>query len=82
MLDNGDALASVERGLELSPDNAEVNYRACLAYDIMGRRPKALALLGKAIELGFSLRTIESEPLLDDLRTDSRYPLLLDKGDS
>jgi serine/threonine-protein kinase len=82
MLDNGDALASVERGLELSPDNAEVNYRACLAYDIMGRRPRALALLGKAIELGFSLRTIESEPLLDDLRTDSRYPLLLDKGDS
>jgi tetratricopeptide (TPR) repeat protein/tRNA A-37 threonylcarbamoyl transferase component Bud32 len=81
-LNISDATASVERGLELAPDNAEVNYRACLAYEIMGRRPKALALLGKAIELGFSQRTIESEPLLDDLRTDSRYPLLLDKGES
>jgi tetratricopeptide (TPR) repeat protein/tRNA A-37 threonylcarbamoyl transferase component Bud32 len=77
-----DARASVERALELAPDDAEINYRACIAYEIMGRRAKALALLGRAVDLGFSLNTIKNEPWLDDLREDSRYPLLLDEEDS
>jgi serine/threonine-protein kinase len=82
ILDPDAAGESVERSLELAPEDAEVNYRACLAYEVLDQRTRALARLGKAIDLGFSTRIAENEPLLQELRQDSRYSLLVKKGGS
>ena len=64
------------RATTLMPDDSEVNYRTALAYEIVGRRETALKLLGRALDLGHSLRQVEAEPFLSDLRRDPRYQVL------
>ncbi len=82
---NRDSVSSVAEGaITLMPNDADVRYRAALAYDVAGDRERALTHLARSIDLGHSIRQIETEPFLDELRKDPRYELLtrdLDRKD-
>jgi tetratricopeptide (TPR) repeat protein/tRNA A-37 threonylcarbamoyl transferase component Bud32 len=71
------AAAVAERALALAPDDPEVLYRAADTYEQLNNRPRALVLLGAAIEHGYSVKEIEHEPWLKELRDDPRYVMLV-----
>jgi tetratricopeptide (TPR) repeat protein len=80
------ALHYAERALEIDKENPLVLYRTAQVYEHIGRddpskrnimRARALALLGDAIEKGYSLKEISNERELRDLRSDPRYELLI-----
>lgn len=61
----------LQRALELAPNNASVQFRVGLAYELLGDRRAALAALTQAIALGFPIKLIEAEPDLLNLRRES-----------
>ncbi|MFZ6778016.1 protein kinase domain-containing protein [Undibacterium sp. Ji83W] len=61
------------RSLSLEPKNANAHFRAGLAYELLNQRDEALTEISKAIEYGYSIKSIESEPDLISLRRDPRY---------
>jgi len=56
------------RVIALTPKNANVHFRAGLAYELLGERDAAIAALTKAVELGYPLKLIQAEPDLLELR--------------
>jgi len=56
------------RVIAIAPKNASVQFRAGLAYELLGERDAALAALTRAVELGYPLKLIQAEPDLLDLR--------------
>ncbi|MDP1976070.1 serine/threonine-protein kinase [Undibacterium sp.] len=64
----------IQHALKLAPKDANVHFRAGLTYELLGQRDEAIAEIAKAIENGYSLKAIESEPDLLSLRRDPRYP--------
>jgi serine/threonine-protein kinase len=48
-------------------------FKAVIVYELSGRRDQALAALRSALEANYSLKEIENEPELVELRTDPRY---------
>ncbi|MBW8896741.1 MAG: protein kinase [Massilia sp.] len=71
--DADQALALMARALTLAPDGADVQFRAGLAYELLGRRKLALDAIGRALHLGYPLKYIEAEPDLVALRRDPGY---------
>ncbi len=69
-----EALSALERWPE--KDAAALN-RESVAHEILGRRDRALELLGKALGAGFSLEEIRRDPELTELRRDARYHRLV-----
>ena len=67
-----------ERALKLEPGNPDVLFRAAMTYEYIGKRPKALALLRTCLQNKYSVRHIENEPFLAELRKDTRYQRLID----
>ncbi|NRR28986.1 protein kinase [Oxalobacteraceae bacterium] len=67
------ALALMARALGQAPGNANVQFRAALAYELLDMRTEALAAIAKARTLGYPVKLIEAEPDLLKLRRDSRY---------
>lgn len=61
----------LSRAIALAPENASVNFRAGLAYELLGERDAAVAALTKAVELGYPLKLIQAEPDLLELRRES-----------
>lgn len=61
----------IQRALVLAPKNANVQFRAGLAYELLGDHSAALAALTQAIALGFPIKLIEAEPDLLNLRRES-----------
>ena len=79
-IDHPDSAARyADRAVSLSPADPSVLYRAAIVFETIENRPKALALLGQAISAGHSLKEIEHEQHLAELRKDSRYQLLVTK---
>jgi serine/threonine-protein kinase len=76
-VDSVRALRLARRAADLSPDDPEVVYRVAVAHEEAGDRTRALAYLGTAIQLGCTMREVENEPLLEQLRQDSRYAYLV-----
>jgi serine/threonine-protein kinase len=74
------AVEMAEQALRVAPDNAEVLYRCALVYERLGKRPRALVLLGHAIKHGYSVQVISHERELKELRSDPRYELLVTDG--
>jgi tetratricopeptide (TPR) repeat protein len=70
-------VAVAERAVRLEPGNPDVLFRIAMTYEHLGKRPKALALLRGCIQRGYSVRHIESEPFLAELRKDVRYERLV-----
>ncbi|MDH4038911.1 MAG: protein kinase [Candidatus Krumholzibacteria bacterium] len=64
------------QALAAGPDDPDVNYRVAVAYELTAQREKALKHLARALDLGQSVRQIDTEPFLAELRKDSRYNIL------
>jgi len=71
--DNTESLSKLQRVIALAPDNPEVQFRAAVSYEILGKRNEALSALAKARHLGYSSKLIEAEPELLVLRRDPKY---------
>jgi serine/threonine-protein kinase len=71
--DADQALALMARAITLAPDGADVQFRAGLAYELLGRRKLALDAIAHALRLGYPLKFIEAEPDLVALRRDPGY---------
>lgn len=72
----GDAAAAgalVERALALAPTNASAQFRAALAFELLGRRAAAIDAVNRARKLGYPGNVIEAEPTLTALRRDPAY---------
>jgi serine/threonine-protein kinase len=67
------ALELNARAIALSPDSADIQFRAGLSYELLGKRSLALAAISSALHLGYPLKYIESEPDLVALRSDPGY---------
>jgi serine/threonine-protein kinase len=71
--DTSRALDLASRAIALSPDSADIQFRAGLSYELLGKRALASAAINKAIRLGYPRRYIEAEPDLVELRRDPGY---------
>jgi serine/threonine-protein kinase len=58
---------------ELAPASPDVQFRAALAYELLGNRELALVTIARAKQNGYPAKAIESEPDLVELRRDPRY---------
>lgn len=59
------------QAIELAPKNANVQFRAGLAYELLGKRELAVTALTNAVELGYPIELIQAEPDLVNLRRES-----------
>lgn len=69
--DNTRAEPLLAHAIELAPKNANVQFRAGLAYELLGNRELAVTALTNAVELGYPLKLIQAEPDLVNLRRES-----------
>ena len=67
------ALLWSRRAVLAEPDNADVRFRAGVAYELAGDRGGALAELARARALGYPAHLIDTEPDLLALRRDPRF---------
>ncbi|MDN4054875.1 protein kinase [Massilia sp. YIM B02763] len=68
-----DAAPLVQRALTLAPNDPTVQFRAGMAYELLGKRSLALAAINKAKRLGYPSNFIDAEPDLAALRRDPGY---------
>lgn len=68
-----EARTLITRALSLAPATADVQFRAGLAYELLGDRKLALAAIAAALRLGYPVKYVEAEPDLLALRRDSGY---------
>jgi serine/threonine-protein kinase len=61
------------RALTLAPDSADAQFRAGLAFELLGDRKRALAAIAAALHLGYPAKYVEAEPDLVALRRDPEY---------
>jgi serine/threonine protein kinase/Tfp pilus assembly protein PilF len=64
----------LRQAVALSPKDPEIVFRMGHANETLHRRQEALRWIGQALDLGYSFETIEHDPDLDALRSDSRFP--------
>lgn len=65
-----------EKAVNAKPQNADIRFRAAVAYEVTGQRDAALTELTKAQQLGYPMKLIGTEPDLLALRRDPRFDLL------
>lgn len=76
--DHDAAIAELEAGLEVHPENAALLYRLACWEAVAGRTEAALAHLGRAVERRAELGTYaQTEELLASVRDDPRFPAAL-----
>jgi serine/threonine-protein kinase len=68
-----EAPALLTRALALAPASADVQFRAGLAYELLGDRKRALDAIAAALQLGYPAKYVEAEPDLLALRRDPAY---------
>ena len=77
-----EALREAARAEASSQKKPGALFKCALAYEIAGKRDKALQALQAAIDTGYSLREIRNEPELASLREDVRYHHLIAKAEA
>jgi serine/threonine-protein kinase len=70
---NDEARTLVTHALALAPGTADVQFRAGLAYELLGDRKQALTAIEAALRLGYPVKFVEAEPDLVALRRDPEY---------
>ncbi len=65
--------AMPEPGPNLYFQSPSAWFRACLTYEAMGERDRALDALGEALRRGYPLSVVEAEPELVELRQDVAF---------
>ena len=68
-----EAVRLLPHALSLAPNSPDVQFRAGLAYELLGQRDAALVAINKARRLGYPVKFIDAEPDLVALRRDERY---------
>jgi serine/threonine-protein kinase len=68
-----EARTLMTRALGLAPGSADVQFRAGLAFELLGDRKQALAAIATALRLGYPAKYVEAEPDLVALRRDPEY---------
>lgn len=63
----------LRQALALAPADAEVQFSAGLAFELIGERQQALAAIARARKLGYPLQFIDATPELIALRRDASY---------
>ena len=71
--DDTGAMQLARQAVALSPESADVQFRAGLTYELLGQRALALEAISKALRLGYPRKYVEAEPDLVDLRRDRGY---------
>jgi len=71
-----EASALSRQAVTAMPTNADIRFRAAIAYEVTGQRDAALKELSKAQKLGYPTKLIGIEPDLLALRSDPRFDLL------
>jgi len=66
-----------QKAVATKPDNADIRFRAAVAYELTNQRDAALKELTHAQQLGYPTRLISTEPDLLALRSDPQFDLLL-----
>ena len=74
------AQAIIEAADAHASGDADLLFRIGCAWEWMGERDLALQYIGDAIENGYSIRKIESEPPLQELCDDPRYGALIERS--
>jgi len=72
--------AQLINSLDLEALTANGHYRLAVAREVSGERLLALEALGRALEGGYGFVEVESDPELAELRQDSGYAALRDRG--
>ena len=67
----------IGRALTLSPDNAELQFKAALIEQLLGQPERALESLEKAVSAGLSPSEIRNNPMFDGLQPNQRFQQLL-----
>lgn len=68
-----EARTLMTRALALAPRAADVQFRAGLAFELLGERKRALAAIAAAVRLGYPIKYVDAEPDLVALRRDPEY---------
>jgi adenylate cyclase len=70
----------IARALSIEPDNPVTHYNAACGYAMLGDIDRAFELLGRGILVGGPEwgRWVEHDSMLDPVRHDPRYPVLLE----
>jgi serine/threonine-protein kinase len=71
--DAREAATLLPRAIALAPGSADVQFRAALAYELLGQRDAAIVAINNARRLGYPVKFIDAEPDLVNLRRDERY---------
>lgn len=71
------AMASMDKAIELAPQDPDTRFIAALALLTMGERERSIEELEEAVALGYSKKLIASEPALEALRDNERFKVLL-----
>jgi eukaryotic-like serine/threonine-protein kinase len=71
-----EAVATVQRALQLAPDNPQVAYEAAIVYALLGYTAPALVNAERALQAGLSARWF-SLPWFDGLRREPAFRALL-----
>ncbi|MCB1054953.1 MAG: hypothetical protein KDD11_05505, partial [Acidobacteria bacterium] len=63
------AVAAVQRALQLAPDDSQVAYEAAVVYSLVGDTASAVVSAERALRLGYGTRWF-SFPWFDEVRAD------------
>ena len=64
----------LKTALTLSPQDPEIHAWAAESYEVLGDRERALELVRRALELGYSQEKLQRNPELEELCKDPRFP--------
>ncbi len=68
-----EAIKRIRRATLISPENSNVANRAVEVYELLKERDEALKWAGKALQLGYSLESLNTNPELAGLCADPRF---------
>jgi Flp pilus assembly protein TadD len=68
-----ESVSRLRQAAALAPSGPEVLYQVALGYELLHHRAEALDAIEKAIAAGYPRSAIERNPLLTELRKDTRY---------
>lgn len=71
--DRAEALALIRRALALKPESPDVANRAVAVFEFLKDRETALHWAAKALENGYPMESLRSDPELAGLRADPRF---------